>query len=544
MIATTRAELFRAKKKEKTSQVGINTLYFNRKESERIGIALNSVFKLEKLYELITDITVKVLGVKHASLMILEGNTLRIKSSKSIPEDAVKQCMVRLGVGISGWVALKGESLLVKDIEKDFRFKRRNNKRYFSKSFISVPIIRNGRVMGVINVNDKINNESFGKNEVELLKVIAGHSAIAIRNALLIKKSKKHTVVEELDSFYKSDDNQFLPVTLQSLKSGPFNECELYMENNNSGKRQYVLYWKGKHIDGRNGNKNPLFDNETREEFIRKNINKLFVSKNGKKQYLRFMEANLERVVEDKNANLQEKFRVINDVGINIIKDVSAAPDRSCNLERSRHWVNIVTGVIFNNQNHVLGMYNNVKRDGHSYERSTNVTVLGLIFARYLGLGIEKLNKLGLGLFLQDIGMFKIDPSVVNKSTKLSEDEFKAVKKHSEIGFQMLHDTDKVADESCLPALLHHENYDGSGYPYGLKGNNIDYDGRISRVIDVFSALTSNRPYASANSPDKVCGIMKGNMKGAFDPDMLESFIDLLGSAQITTLKPHNSQLL
>jgi putative two-component system response regulator len=99
----------------------------------------------------------------------------------------------------------------------------------------------------------------------------------------------------------------------------------------------------------------------------------------------------------------------------------------------------------------------------------------------------------------------------------------------------MLHDTDKVVNESCLPALLHHENYDGSGYPYGLKGNNIDYYGRLSRVIDVFSALTSNRPYASTNSPDKACGIMRVNMKGAFDPDILDSFIYLLRSAKITT---------
>jgi HD-GYP domain-containing protein (c-di-GMP phosphodiesterase class II) len=538
MIATTRAKVFQVKqkgKKEKTSQVEINNLCFDRKESERIGIALNSVFKLEKLYESITEITVKVLGVKHASLMILEGSTLRIKSSKNIPEDLVKKCRVSVGVGISGWVALRGESLLVKNIEKDFRFKRRNNKRYSNKSFISVPVVHNNRIMGVINVNDKNNNEPFGKNDVELLKVISRHSAIAIRNALLVKKSKKRTVVEELDSFYEDDGNKFLPVTLQSLKSGPFNACELYMENNNNGKRQYVLYWKGKDVGARNGNINPLFDNEKREEFIRKNINRLFVSKNGRKQYLRFMEANLEKIAEDRDASLQEKFRVINDVAINIIKDVSTEPDGSCNLERSKHWVSIVTSVILNNQNHVLGIYNATKRDGHSYERSTNVTVLGLILAHHMGMGIEELNKLGLGLFLQDIGMCKIDPLVVNKSTKLSKEEFDAVKEHSEIGFQMLHDTDKVVDESCLPALLHHENYDGSGYPHGLKGDNIDYDGRISRIIDVFSALTSNRPYASSNSPDKACGIMKDNMNGAFDPVMLDSFIDLLGSAQITT---------
>ena len=538
MIATTRTELFGTKKKGKnvrTGHVEINSLYFDRKESERIGIALNSVFKLEKLYELITDITMKVLEVKCVSLMVMEGNALRIKSSKHIPEDVMKQCKVKLGVGISGWVALKGVPLLVKNVEEDVKFKRRNNKRYSNKSFISVPVIHNSRIIGVINVSDKNNNKSFVKNDVELLKVVAGHSAIAIRNAILVKKSKKHTIVEELDNFYNNDNNKFLPVTLQSLKSGPFNTCELYMENNNNGKRQYILYWKGKDTGARNGNMGQLFNNEKREEFIRRNINRLFVEKNGRKQYLRFMETNLERIVEDNGVSLKEKFRVINDVATNIIKDVSVAPDGCCNIERSRHWVNIVTDVILNNQNHILGMYNTTKRDGHSYERSTNVTVLGLVFAHYLGSGIGELNKLGLGLLLQDIGMCRIDPSIVNKSAKLNKEGFEAVQKHSEIGFQMLHDTDRVVKESCLPALLHHENYDGSGYPYGLKGNNIDHYGRVSRIIDVFSALTSNRPYARASSPDKACGIMKDNMKGAFDPDMLDGFIGLLRSTQIAT---------
>ena len=180
-------------------------------------------------------------------------------------------------------------------------------------------------------------------------------------------------------------------------------------------------------------------------------------------------------------------------------------------------------------------MYKATKLDEPSCDRFTNVTVLGLIFAHHLGLDIGELNKLGLGLFFQDVGMCKIDPLIVGKSTELGKEEFEDVKKHPEMGFQMLHDTDRIAKESCLPALLHHENYDGSGYPYGLKGNNINHYGRVSRIIDVFSALTSDRPYASTNSPDKACGIMKDHMKGTFDPDMLDSFTGLLRSTQITT---------
>ena len=97
-------------------------------------------------------------------------------------------------------------------------------------------------------------------------------------------------------TYDKSD--KYLPVTLKSLKIGPFNKSELYLKNNANGEKNYVLYWKG-------GDR--LFINEKREEFIRKNINKLYVPKNGRKQYLRFMEANLERVVEDESARPKRK---------------------------------------------------------------------------------------------------------------------------------------------------------------------------------------------------------------------------------------------
>jgi GAF domain-containing protein len=203
MIPNKVTEPLGAKKKrksEKTNQIGINTIHFDSKESDRIGIALNSVFKIERLYDLIVDITTEVLEAKYASLMILEGNALRIKSSKHIPVKVMKQCRVEVGVGISGWVALKGEPLLVKNVEEDVRFKRRNNKRYSNKSFISVPVVDSGSVIGVINANDKNNNESLGKKDGELLEIISGHSAIAIRNALLIEKFKRLMIAEEIES--------------------------------------------------------------------------------------------------------------------------------------------------------------------------------------------------------------------------------------------------------------------------------------------------------------------------------------------------------
>ena len=83
-----------------------------------------------------------------------------------------------------------------------------------------------------------------------------------------------------------------------------------------------------------------------REEFIRKNINKLYVPKNGRKQYLRFMETNLERVVEDESTSSKEKFGVIKDIAVNIIGDLSSIPDEVCNIERAKQWINSIMELI------------------------------------------------------------------------------------------------------------------------------------------------------------------------------------------------------
>jgi len=98
----------------------------------------------------------------------------------------------------------------------------------------------------------------------------------------LIEKTKKLSIVRQLDNDYYDKSNKYLPVTLKSLKIGPFNKSELYLKNSVNGEHNYVLYWKG-------GDR--LFINEKREEFVRKNINKLYVPKNGRKQYLRFIES-------------------------------------------------------------------------------------------------------------------------------------------------------------------------------------------------------------------------------------------------------------
>jgi HD-GYP domain-containing protein (c-di-GMP phosphodiesterase class II)/putative methionine-R-sulfoxide reductase with GAF domain len=505
-----------------SGEVKINNTIFNRSVyKEEIGIALTSVLERGKLYKLIVDLTTDMLKAKYASLMIMNGDTLCVQYSNHLPKRIMKESSVKTGTGISGYVALTKKPLLVRDIENSPTPIQRNNEKYSSKSFISIPLIVNEKVLGVINVNDKINGEVFNEDDLRVLKVISKYSAIAIRNVALIEKTRKQTLIQQLNNNYYDKSIKYVPVTLKSLMTGPFNKSELFLENISNGTRNYVLYWKGG--DG-------LFVSEKREEFIRKNISSLYVQKNGRKQYLRFMEAYLDRVVEDKTTNQAEKVTVVKDVAINIMSDLLAVPDEICNIKRARQLINNLIDHVYNAHDDYTDLISTRMNGQYLDTHFFIVTVTGLLFACYLGIDEEKLNEFGLGLFLQDIGMRKIDPFIVNKPAKLNNEEYTVVKKHVETGFHLLQETGKVPTESCQLVLLHHENYDGSGYPHGLKGNAINYYARISRVVDVYSALTSDRPYAKARTSEDACKIMKNDMKGLFDSEVLDRFIDFLKS--------------
>jgi len=132
-------------------------------------------------------------------------------------------------------------------------------------------------------------------------------------------------------------------------------------------------------------------------------------------------------------------------------------------------------------------------------------------------------------MLLHDIGKLAIPLNVVNKPGHLTGEEFTAMKKHPKAGLEILEHRSSVNVLSLKIVIQHHENYDGSGYPYGIKGEEIHLFARIARIIDVYDAMTSKRTYAEAMRPFAVLAEMKNKMPGCFDEKLLKEFIYFLG---------------
>lgn len=161
--------------------------------------------------------------------------------------------------------------------------------------------------------------------------------------------------------------------------------------------------------------------------------------------------------------------------------------------------------------------------DDYTYHHSVNVGVLALIIGIEHDLDKTALLKLGTGAILHDIGKVMIPDEIINKPTKLTEEEYAEVKKHTLYGYEILMEAN-MPEESAQIALHHHERYDGSGYAYGLSKTKIPLFARIVAVADVYDAMSNDRVYQKKSRPDRVYREITHLGDKHFDRDIMERF--------------------
>ena len=165
-------------------------------------------------------------------------------------------------------------------------------------------------------------------------------------------------------------------------------------------------------------------------------------------------------------------------------------------------------------------------RDSDTSEHNYRVTLYSIKLAIAINLNDENIKKIIVGAFLHDIGKIGIPDNILLKNGKLTDEEFIIMKEHVIKGVQIIQDNPWLENAKDV-ILYHHEKYDGTGYPNGLKGKNIPLIARIFAIIDVFDALTSQRPYKKAFSYNKAIEILKENSGTHFDKELLQSFINI-----------------
>jgi diguanylate cyclase (GGDEF)-like protein len=145
---------------------------------------LSSTLSVERVLERLLQRTLRHLDAEIGSILLVDaGGELRAVTTRGLPESVPPVARMPVGEGISGYVAATARPLLIPDVEVDPRFARRNHERYYTRSLICCPLLRLGNVLGVVNVNNKRTQESFGNDDLRLLEAIAAHAAVALGNA-------------------------------------------------------------------------------------------------------------------------------------------------------------------------------------------------------------------------------------------------------------------------------------------------------------------------------------------------------------------------
>jgi energy-coupling factor transport system substrate-specific component len=144
-----------------------------------------------------------------------------------------------------------------------------------------------------------------------------------------------------------------------------------------------------------------------------------------------------------------------------------------------------------------------------------------------MGMDEESVKNINFIALLHDIGKIGVPDAVLNKPAALTDEEYAIIKQHPTTGYDILKDI-RIIPDVHLGALYHHERYDGTGYPHGLKGEDIPLIARIIAIADTYDAMTSNRAYRKALTNDIVISEMEKNKGKQFDPALAELFIKML----------------
>ncbi|MFH1395562.1 MAG: HD domain-containing phosphohydrolase [Candidatus Omnitrophota bacterium] len=165
-------------------------------------------------------------------------------------------------------------------------------------------------------------------------------------------------------------------------------------------------------------------------------------------------------------------------------------------------------------------------------KHATRVMIFAVSLAKKLNLPQEGIEKLKVASLLHDLGKLAVDEKILFKKGKLNGEEFEQIKNHPRWGSEMIHLVYFLRD--IIPIMAnHHENYDGTGYPEGLEGDDIPLEARVLGVADIYEALTADRPYRRGFSHEDAVEIMKSEKGRKLDPAITDVFLEMLKNGEI-----------
>jgi response regulator RpfG family c-di-GMP phosphodiesterase len=511
-----------------------------------VGAALRKAKTLDEMLSHLLENTLEIIQVKSGSIWMYDATTDEIKLTVHRAWD-VKGAItsVRSGEDIPGYVVRSGTSIISREFQSDVRILEKN--RIHIPEGIGgacIPLFSNENIVGVLFIHVNLPRE-ISAGEIRILNALAEIGGNALHRAHLLEQSIKQ--IEQLNSLRTIDIaistlglqsalDTVLDQVISQLKVDAASILLIKPENNHlvySGGRGFrTELIKSTDMEMGRGHagraaleKKVIFIkdlNAASESFIRDELR-------ADEQFVCYFAVPF--IAKGEPKGVLEIFNRtplrIDMEWLNFLDTLSwqtaIAVDNALlfeSLQHSNSELEMAYNATIEGWSHALDL-----RDKETEGHSLRVTEMTLKLASTFGMNDEQLMNIKRGALLHDIGKMGVPDSILLKAGALTEEEWEIMRQHPQFAYDLLSPISYLQQALDIP-YCHHEKWDGSGYPRGLKGEEIPLAARIFAVVDVWDALTNERSYRPAWSSEKATEYIRSNSGTFFDPQMVEKFLE------------------
>ncbi len=211
-----------------------------------------------------------------------------------------------------------------------------------------------------------------------------------------------------------------------------------------------------------------------------------------------------------------------------VLQDAFESPDQDRMVDSTRAMGKVTSKLLQGETFVAKDLTSVLHHDYGTFTHSTNVAFYAGMLASELGYPTEDIELIVMGGLLHDLGKLEIKESILCKPGKLTELEFRVIRRHPITGFSKLSQRTDISFGQLMMVYQHHERLDGRGYPVGANNADIHPWAKICSVVDVYEALTSVRPYRTAMAPEAALAILKNDSGKAFDDELVKCWTNII----------------
>ena len=317
----------------------------------------------------------------------------------------------------------------------------------------------------------------------------------------------------------------YLPVPLAHVPAGAFRGIPVYLRvNSGRGAPGAEPVFSAYRAEG------SIFTSDERNSLLRKGIELVYIPMVHQARFRAQVETEIVSLAADAKTAVSARAAIVYETGVELINELLASPEQAHFAGRIEGIARAMTTVVLNDPSAFSHLFTASHHDFYTATHMINVATFIVPLAHALGYrGAEDLSRICQAGLLHDIGKLYVPENVLNKPGQLSEEDWWLLRRHAELGASHLEAYAGIDPLVATVAREHHERLDGSGYPRGLRGDEVDTVSKICAVVDSFDAMTALRPFKKRTmSVDEALNVLRAEADLKYDAEIVEAWAKLL----------------